>query len=443
MALEMMDRNPMLQNLNNPVANLGVIPGKVQLDWAFIQECMANADDQHLRAVYPGGNKDQNHDAMPGDMSFGLKCVRNAEVMQGEPNELGIVSVAGINTELYSCQRAMEDQFYFQGFVATECRVSDPMGNSATQDPDHGYATIRVGTVSTNNNGPYMVYPGQLLAWRFPASPLTSFMTREEVETPFGNQVNLLARGGTPSSQFRPEIVPFDPFEFSLYYDAAYAAMTEAKTNDTPGIRDIPFADFFKDDGISEARTMSGQQEEAGGHKYSKIGIVLAGLEVLVREGFVTITTGADAAARKTVVDVATAAAAAAGNTHERAIHERIQALSEEIGLWKPTAASAVVLKMFANMFFMDMQGAEGKAAKAAFERNIDGADAMKRMAKKQNFDDNTATNYAQLRIFLSEFDSGRLIGNWHSKTSKIVGRAMNAAAPGDTLHVLAGHFSL
>jgi hypothetical protein len=78
--------------------------------------------------------------------------------MEGEPNELGIVSLAGIQTNNYTCWRSFEDQFYWQGFVATESRLTNPL-NSNTSDPDHGYATIRVGTVSTINNGPKTFYP--------------------------------------------------------------------------------------------------------------------------------------------------------------------------------------------------------------------------------------------------------------------------------------------
>jgi len=78
-----------------------------------------------------GGQQDINHDAMPGDLSFGMKNVRNSEVnihtnhvsfvlnqkkkvVDGEPNELGIVSVAGLNWARYCSQREMEEDFYFQ-----------------------------------------------------------------------------------------------------------------------------------------------------------------------------------------------------------------------------------------------------------------------------------------------------------------------------------------
>ncbi len=76
-----MDRNPMLQNLNNPVPGIGVISGKCVLDFVLIQEFQKNADDPRTSLTcYPGGQQPINHDAMPGDTSFGQRDVRNAEV---------------------------------------------------------------------------------------------------------------------------------------------------------------------------------------------------------------------------------------------------------------------------------------------------------------------------------------------------------------------------
>ncbi len=154
-----MDRNGMLQGLMNPVANVGVIPGKVIPDYQVIEEHTANADDPNVAPFcYPGGGKPTSHDIKLGYPLFGYKCVRNPEVQEGEPNEFAIASVAGLNTNLFTSHRAMESNFYFVGFSTGDQHVSDPMGDSTTSDPQ-GVGTIRVGTVSTYNNGPYMFYP--------------------------------------------------------------------------------------------------------------------------------------------------------------------------------------------------------------------------------------------------------------------------------------------
>ncbi len=105
------------------------------MDFTLITEYQGNAEDPRTsQYCYPGGGQAINHDAMPGDTSFGQKDVRNAEVMDGEPNELGIVSVAGLYWGKYASQREMEDDFYWQGIVTTESRLTNPL-DSASGDP--------------------------------------------------------------------------------------------------------------------------------------------------------------------------------------------------------------------------------------------------------------------------------------------------------------------
>ena len=158
-----MDTNGMLQGLYRPVANVGVIPGKVIPDQHVIDEHTANADDPAVaKFCYPGGGKAINHDIKLGYPLFSYKCVRNPDVPEGEPNEFAIASVAGLNTDLFNSHRSMEGNFYFVGFATGDQHQSDPNGDSTTSDPQ-GVGTIRVGTVSTYNNGPYMFYPVSFL----------------------------------------------------------------------------------------------------------------------------------------------------------------------------------------------------------------------------------------------------------------------------------------
>ena len=148
----MSDWNPMQQNLNNPVSRLGIVPGKAQPDWYLIRQGQANADDPTLAAeCYPGGAKEINHDIMPGDLSFGRKCIRNHSQAAGEPNEVGVVSLAGIWHPETESHRSLEDGFYLQGVVVTECRVSDPMGNPGATDPSRTTAPT---FISAQGSGP-------------------------------------------------------------------------------------------------------------------------------------------------------------------------------------------------------------------------------------------------------------------------------------------------
>lgn len=426
-----MDRNPMLQGMMNPIMSVGVIPGKCQLDWTWIKEAMQNADDPDTASTcFPGGNKDINHDAMPGDLSFGLKCVRNAEAMEGAPNELGIVSLAGLNTAMYSCARAIEDQFYFQGFVATPCRVSGHHIDEGTNDPDHGYATVRAGTCNSINNGPYTFFPGSYIATRLP--PVPSLTTYQTINGEAWNDpINQRARMGVPNGQYKMELVPFNYMDFTTQIAGAYASMREGRTGSyTPGIADMQFSDFFKTDYLMEVPSFSTEQEEAAGHKYGKIGECLAGIETLARLGYLTINT-------QNVV----APDAAGANQASR----DVSVLAEKIGLWEKTANpdqdNLVFLKMFANMHFMELnESTDVLDAKKTFTEVWE---SPIKVGKKQLVGNSPEENYKKLRVHLSKFSDGHLAGNWYSKTSKIVGKCLNAAAPGDTMHVMAGHFTL
>ena len=423
------DRNPMLQNLNNPVPNLGVISGKCRLDYFFIAECQANAEGGEA-GCYPGGGNDINHDAMPGDSSFGLKCVRSVDVMEGEPNELGIVSLAGICRANYSCHRSMEDQFYWQGFVATESRLTNAL-NSNTSDPDHGYATIRVGTVSTINNGPFTMYPGMFICWRFPKTDAAGQL--EDTQRSGDNQtINLRARGGTPSTQFRPELVPFDytDFQTQIAGGVAVAAASKNETT-TPGICDVPFEQFFVLDGIVDAPAYMPDQETAAGYKYGKLGISFAAIETLAKAGYITVaepkfdaTTGkptATAAPSLTAVEIST----------------RVERMAAHIGMWSTTYGEQQVIRdILANMYFRELpvSHADGNAARKAFETyaNASSQQIAKKWVKKGQLNYEQLC-YQKLRVMVSHFDSAALVGSWFSKTSKVIGRCLNVATPTGT----------
>lgn len=422
-----MDRNAMLQNLNNPMPNLGVITGKARLDYYLIQECQANSEDSTVSGqCYPGGGNEINHDAMPGDSSWGLKCVRSIDVMEGEPNELGIVSCAGIHRGAYSSHRAMEDSFYWQGFVATESRLTNAL-NSNTSDPDHGYATIRTGTVSVINNGSEIFYPGSYVATRWPKlQSVDGTNSAVMKELPDGTIVNATARGGTPSSQFRPELVPFDPYDVEVQIASAYAGLFHAYDKGlTRGIANATLEDALAHDCLPEAKKFSADQETAAGYFYGRIGCVLAGLETLVKNNLVTISK-------------ATSGASPQAQVAALAVSQKML-----------TPGNKLSTEMFANMFFNDLPDTNDDArdARDAFQAYVtsavDGAPSLAQLSIKGNYKQDKTVEYAKLRVLLSRFDTASICGAWFSKTSKIIGRSLNCAAPADTLHVLAGHFTL
>jgi hypothetical protein len=274
--------NPMRQSMRAPVMGTGIIPGKVHLDWGHVQQCMANADDANLaKDCYPGGGKDVHHDVMPGDFSFGEKCVRDHS---NGFNELGMVAVNGIYTGNFMTHREMESNYYPQGVAVTECRVSNPMDNPMAQDPDHGYAIVKAGTVPTINNGPFTLYPNTFVMLRFPPSQLYGNLNRVSEDIQFGSG-NHRARLGTFPGQLRPELVPFDYTDFNIHYDSAYHLM--GITQSKGGISDIKFEDVRRNRKayVDDSSKYSAEQEEALGHFYGTLNLILAYQQVAAEGG--------------------------------------------------------------------------------------------------------------------------------------------------------------
>lgn len=419
------DSNRMVQKTSTMGA--GIISGKAHLDMDWIAEAMANGDDRS-RVSYPGGSKEENHDAMPGYMSFGLKCVRS------DGNELGVVSVAGLCTDEYSSQRSMEAQWYFQGFVTTEQRVSGHHMDANTQDNNNGYATIRVGLANTTNNGPFMLYAGQLACYRMPPGPFfTGKRQIGDVAADMSTQINQRARNGDPNTMWRWELVPFDHRDFTMYTAGALATITMPSSQDGGGISDKPFSEFFRWQGVTEVPTVSHEQEEGGGRKYGFIGAGLAFVETLAAAGLITINTDA-------IED--NVEPALFNYRPEDAI--AVRQLAKKIGLWETMdavkAEQSIYYKALVNMFFADLPDYDEVERSKSNISGLYGGKTINEIGRQQTVGNDSDANYGKLRVHLSRFTDGALMGAWYDKTSKIIGRACNTTAPGDMAHILAGH---
>jgi len=385
--------NPMRQSMRTPVMSMGVIPGKVHLDFTHVEQAMANGDDPQVNQLcYPGGSKDVNHDVMPGDLSFGFKNCRNNS--GGGFSEMGFAGLAGFDMNNYHDQREAEGDVYFQGVAVTECRVSNPMGDSRAQDPDHGYAIVKAGTVPTINNGPYPLYPNTFVMWRFPPSKF--MLPRETNDNAFG-ATNQRARQGTFASQTRPELVPFDYTDFQIHYHSAAALMEQTKN--MRGIGDISFDETLRlrKSYADDNRKMSGAQEEASGHYWGTVNMVLAVLEVMKKDS-------------KGVA---------------RTVDELLDAMADtKDGVFSSSVGVHPVMR---------------EIFKAAYHGAILGQEAP----TVPNQFTAVREKYTQLRQMGHIFHSGHVLGNYYSKTSKIVGKPMNYAAPSETVDLLAGHFCM
>lgn len=398
---EIMDgSNPLTYGGRNPTMGIGIIPGKVFMHWEWIEQAQENAVDPLVRAeCYPGAENDRNFDAMPGKLSMGLKYMRTYDVASGEPNELGIVTPAGLCTRGFSSKRSILGQFYPQGFVATPCRKSAHHMDANVYDPDQGYAIIRDGLTNTINNGDYVMTPGMPI-----------MVTLDDIPK------NL--ESGIPEWK----LTPFDYSEFGLHYQDALAIVkTPSGAYGTGGISNLPFSTFFSTDGHNEAPSYSCDQEEAAGHFYSKAGIGLAFVETLARLGYITINPGQPVA----------------GAENANASRQTMD-LANAIGLWNESKEKTVMSTALAEMFFMDITSTDSTAQRGRIEGLLTEGN-LRTVGLRPVVGNDPTANYIALRMNLSTFDSARIIGNWYAKTSMIVGKCVATAAPQHTLHIVAG----
>jgi hypothetical protein len=423
----MTDRSQMLQGSMNPVALQGVISSKGFIDSDLVHEFQQNAADPRIAAkCYPGGQDEINHNLLPGDLSFSQKCVRNGDVGDGEPNELGVSSVAGLCWGNYCSQREMEDDYYLSGVVTTESRLTNPL-DSTTSDPNHGYGMIVAGTHTVINNGPYPFYPGTPIAWRFPPAPIHPKANGDLFNG--GSTVNMLARQGAPTGQFRPELVPFDPLDFSVHMAAAFAAITsdqgEGGVADVPFSKAMPGSDMGRSTGAS-SRPWSCIQDEALSYKYGLAGIGLTMVETLIRQGVLQVTNN---------VPNLNATAAASALAHAAASD-----LAGQLGLWNTAGAAQGPLREFFADLMLKNIGCGDPARTAAVQRFYEATGGREFYKIATEAPQTTEQMYARLRAHQCEMLTQGLGSSWNSKTSKIVGRALAYAAPADSLHAVWGH---
>lgn len=402
----------MLMNNNNPVPALGVIPGKFMLDHQTIDERKANAEDPAIAIdCYPGGADDENHNAMPGDLAFGRRHVRDVEMMDGEPNELGTVSVAGLHYGEYDSQRAMESEFYFLGVVTSEQRLLNPFDRN-TPDANNGSATGRVGTFSVVNNGAKAFYPGDYVMWRFPDCKKTPGLAGQQPPV-----VNQRARYGASPHQFKPEIVPFDPTDLTVDLAGAYSAIMASDARN--GVSNISFEKSLPNTGgdVRNARPFTCLQDEALSYKFGLMGVCLTFMECMIRNGLVSVTNALQGESAK----------------------DQALRLTQEIGLFSTEDRDQTLMREALADIFLTSIGDEIDQRNGAIVRFRDGGHGDPNQVAVQT-PITLDAQYARLRVHLMQILTNGISGSVDSSRSKIIGRAMNSAAPGDTTHILFGH---
>ncbi len=443
-----MDRNPMMQSLYNPIMQMGVVPGKAFPDHLLIDERMANADDPAVAVnCYNGGGQERNHDILMGDCVFGQKGVRSPEMMLGHPNEVVTATVAGLYIPDFGCQHTAERQVYFVGVSQTDYRYSgNPSGSSLQADPEHGIATVKTGTCSVINNGPFVQYAGGYVMYRYPPSTWSPY-DMVEGDNKFGDQINRRVRAGDQPTRLRPELVPYDYADFTTEIDGAhYLMMTPCGTNRVHGISDLTLSEFLSRKGITDSTNFSAEQEVAGGHKFGTVGAVLAGcLEKLIQSGMISVN-HLDANHKPAVGAFAPKNLGAPSDVHIA----KAAAIIQMCGFWdKEFKDDQLSHQMFENVFFRDLVRTDiVEKIETALTKNYPGVNSnvartVDGVANNFSFSNDSDANYQKIRFYASRLAMGAVSGNMFFKTSKIIGRSLNFAAPSDTMHLLLGHFCL
>ncbi|MBX9637254.1 MAG: hypothetical protein K2Q45_06855 [Nitrosomonas sp.] len=412
----MSDRNPMLQNRNNPMAVLGAIPTKGFLDRDTVRQFQQNAENPHLAPqCFPGGLNDINHDILEGYLSFGKRDTHTSDVAQGEADEQGVVSVSGLCWGEKCSQRELEDEWYFQGVATTEERLTNPL-DGTTSDPESGYAMITVGTHSIINNGPRAFFPGNLVTWQIPRAP---FHSRGDGRLFNDNSlINKTARFGVPNTTFHFEVAPFDYTDFSVPLAAAFAAQTIPYSDN--GIADVPFSKALPNTSYQQARPHSCLQDDALALKFGTAAIALSFIETLLRNGMLEVP------------------GAAAGAT----AHTKAQGIAQLLGLFdaKPDK-NALLLECQADLFLNNANNGDENREAAVRRLEEDAGQDFSSIATQPV--DLPKDAYNRLRLHALDLMIQGIAGSWKSKTEKIIGVAKNCAAVSDTLDVVFGHHTI
>lgn len=435
----MTDRNRMLQGNTQPVAVVGAISGKGIADTELMRQFKLNSINPRIKPFcYPGGEDPINNNIMQYDTVIGMRNVREIDGFDGEPAELAIAGLGGLNWAQYCSQRAMQDDYYWIGIVTTESRLYNPY-DPGTEDAIHqGFGFVRAGTHTVPNNGGHNFYPGQRIRWRFPLAP---FHPKSKYGTDNDMPVlNELARAGRPPSQWQVEYVPFDPLDMTEQIAAAYATMTAPLEHG--GISDLKYTDAVPSlTGYPGERPHECIQEEAASYKYGLTGVGLAFVNALADRGVITIN------------DVALAAPISEDPSDVDAQNNfrRCAELAKKLGLWDTTldapgkkALHRILAEVFLNHLSpLDESGQRAEqhfeTAKGPSDRRglIQIATSTPEDASKP---DGVYQHYANLRVHTMSLLLQGICGSWDSAHNSVVGRALNASAPGDDLHGLWGY---
>lgn len=423
---KMTDRNRMLQGNVMPVSVVGAISGKGLLDTELIRQFKANSANPRTKPFcYPGGEDPINANVMQYDTAIGMRNVRELDGFDGEPAELAVVGVGGLNWSQYCSQAQMQRDYYWLGIVTTESRLFNPYDPSTMDAIHQGFGFIRAGTHTVANNGPSNFYPGDRICWRLPPAPFHPKSNDNSI-MPALNEIN---RAGRPPTQWQAEYVPFDPLDMTTHMASAYALM---KVNaDSGGVKDLAYANALPHlTGFSNIRPHDPLQEEAISYKFGIVAIGLAFVQALADRGAITFNVNIGAPGDQR--DMQTNFEACARLVNTLGLNDPSQRGNEGRDILHSILADV----MMSDISPIDLEGQEAKGRFNNATRGLLGG-----FEPAFGAPTNPSQLYASMRYHAMSLITQGLAGSWDDAHNSIVGRAFNASAPGDDLHALWGHF--
>lgn len=419
----------MLQGNVMPVAVVGAISGKGMLDTELVAQFKKNSANPRTKPFcYPGGEDQINANIMQYDTAIGMRNVRELDGFDGEPAELAIVGVGGLNWSQYCSQAQMQRDYYWLGIVTTESRLFNPYDPSTMDAIHQGFGFIRAGTHTVANNGPYNFYPGQRIAWRLPLAPFHPKSRTDNMP-----ELAEFNRGGRPPTQFQAEYVPFDPLDVTVQIASAFALL--GVNADQGGVNDLAYSDALPHlTGFRGVRPHDPLQEEAISYKFGIAAIGLAFVQALadrnairfLNPGEIEPPTDADERMRNNFNACADLADKLGLYDHSSSGDDRRKKLE-----------SILADVMMSDISPIDSQGA---AARTRFEKGLSEAAGSLENIPFQ-MPKNKDQLYASMRYHAMSLMTQGILGSFDHAHDHVVGRALNASAPGDDLHGLWGHF--
>jgi hypothetical protein len=426
----MSDRNRMLQGNVMPVTVVGAISGKGLLDVDLTNQFKRNSANPRTKPFcYPGGEDPINANVMQYDTAIGMRNVREIDGFDGDPAELAVVGIGGLNWSQYCSQAQMQRDYRWIGIVTTESRLFNPYDPSTMDAIHQGFGFIRAGTHTVANNGPYNFYPGTRIAWRLPLAPFHPKSGSKDT-MPTLAEFN---RGGRPPTQWQAEYVPFDPLDMTTQLASAYALMTV--NADQGGVNDLSYSNALPHlTGFRGVRPHDPLQEQAISYKFGLAAVGLAFVQSLADRGVITINSASAIQENP------------AGNPDN---FRACAVLAGKLGLLDAAQGGdtdrRLLHSILADVMMSDISPIDsaGQIAKDRYEQSMRNVQELNGKIDSIPFSmpKNKEELYASMRYHAMSILTQGIVGSFDDAHESVVGRAMNASAPGDDLHGLWGHF--